>query len=347
MKRLSIVLFSILFFLLPQKEFTSREELEQLVKDFLLAVYKKDKEKILSLCTYEDDIAILWAHKKLIDSNQQNLEELIHNSKISWFKVGDEIRLGKIKYIANRYMINQNRKVVLPHLKRFAGPIQLTKINNQWKIQPYWFILNEKGRIKEFEKKGEFTHSLEINGIPYQIILNKGSTIQLPNGEKLFLKLKEVPNKIYKNQGISFSYSSQLHLKTYQNQNSFSIVLNSKLSHRILIEISKNDKSISDIIDNTMNTFIRDYQRLNLIIAQEKNNKFFEIIDQEKVFGQRLYTKIDDNNTQIDCFFCFKKYGMTIFISYHCSVKDLDLMNDFFSLIKETMHLTQDINNFY
>ena len=324
------------------ENFTSRESLEALVKDFLLAVHQKNKEKILSLCTYEENMEILWKKNKISKEENSKLEKEIKNATIHWFKVGDEIRFGRIKYKANNFMINKNRKVVLAKVKRFASPIQLTKINKQWKIQPYWLILNEKARIKQEAQSGQFSHVLEINGIPYSINLNKGQTIELANGEKLFIKLKETPLKMYNSKDINFSYSNQLYLREYKRKKAISVVLTSKLSNRIVIEISKNPKKSETLIKETMDSFIKSYQSLNLPVIKDNNKRIFKIIAQEKVFGQKIYTKMNKTDTQVDSFFCFKKSGKVIFISYHCLLKDIDLMDTYFSVIQETLMIKKD-----
>ena len=315
-----------------------KQEIEQVIRKFLKAVVQKNNQEIQRLSLYHEELNILWTSPKF--QQKEQLLNALDKIKFTWLKPGDQLRVLALNSTVNKYMVNEKRKIVLPKIIRFASPIQVIKINEEWKVEPYFFILNEKSKLEKNKKSGNFTHILELNGQIYNINLDKRDIITLPNGQKIALLLKETPMKKFENPLLSFSYNRLLRLKEhyYVEQEKQIISLN-RPNARILIEVSPilPTKSTKKVLEDVINTYIQQYNSLGLNVLKDKTVVSLKLFDENQSFGKRIYAQLEENTTQVDQVYCFDYKGKRIFISYNCHLHELDLMNDFFSQIQESL----------
>ena len=321
-------------------QINEKQEIEQVVRNFLKAIIQKDSKRIQHLSLYHEELNTLWTSPNFKQKKQ--LLDALDKIKFTWLKPGDQLRVLALNSIVNKYMVNEKRKIVIPRIVRFASPIQVIKINKEWKIEPFFFILNEKSKLEKNKTSGNFTHMLELNGQIYNINLDKRDIITLPNGKKIALLLKETPAKKFENSLLSFSYNKLLRLKEhYIVEQKKQIISLNRPNARILIEISPSspDKSAKKLLEEVIHTYTKQYNSLGINVLKDKTLVSLKPFDGKQSFGKRIYAQLEEDTTQVDQVYCFDYKEKRIFISYNCHLHELDLMNDFFSQIQESLKI--------
>ena len=335
MLKKSYFFFFILMMTYSQEEL--KKKLEKRIRDFLIAIEQKDKKKIEQFCIYDKELHLLWT-SDIISKNEPIIIQQIKEAPIEWLKEGEEIRLLSSVLRINNTMVNKNRKIALLKITRYAGPIQLIKMNKEWKILPYWVLLNEKLRIEKQQIIKLSSHILEINGIVYNINLNKNKNIQLADGKIVNALLKSNP-KIRLNWGImNLIYPQEYKVRKYKQDGVHSLILRRNNGNRIVIESYDLDKELSAkiLLEDTINKYLDDYEKAKFRLLKNSPKQISEYILGKQCKGVRLYIQINKTSIKVETFFTTIYKNKMLFFSYHCFLEQINNIYKDFSLIKDS-----------